>query len=124
MSAPLNRGLSVGPPAQDRAASRRPITVNLGNWSLPQVGDGFVTPSLPGAVGQGNYPTPPSREWAVYKNAASSNHAFQVLLVSVETFTTLDNSVGCPLALVIRIAFSQCKPILRQNKHIPAPRRL
>ena len=89
-SAPLNGGLSVGPPAQDRAASRRPITINLGNWSLPQVGDGCVTPSLPRVVAQVNYPTPPSGEWAVYENAASSDRAFQVVPVSVETFTTLE----------------------------------
>ena len=38
MSAPLNGGLSVGLPAQDRAASRQPITINLGSWSLPLPG--------------------------------------------------------------------------------------
>ncbi|KAL0018833.1 hypothetical protein WJX77_008429 [Trebouxia sp. C0004] len=70
-------GASPGPPAQDKAASRQAIIINLGNWSLPQPGDGFVTPSLPGASAQGNYKTPPSGEWAVYDNVASSDCAYQ-----------------------------------------------
>ncbi|DBA76101.1 TPA: hypothetical protein ACH3X1_009845 [Trebouxia sp. C0004] len=66
-----------GPPAQDKAASRQAIIINLGDWSLPQPGDGFVTPSLPGASAQGNYKTPPSGQWAVYDNVASSDCAYQ-----------------------------------------------
>ncbi|DBA88600.1 TPA: hypothetical protein ACH3X1_004247 [Trebouxia sp. C0004] len=59
-AAPSTAVATNGLPAQDKAASRQPITSNLGNWSLPQPGDGFVTPSLPGAKAQGNYKTPPS----------------------------------------------------------------
>jgi len=46
-----------------------------------------VTPSLPGALAQGNYKTPPSGEWATFESAASSDRAYQVLPVSVEAFT-------------------------------------
>ena len=88
--APHNVGLLVGPPAQDRAASRQPITIDLGTCGLPQPGDGFVTPSLHGAVAQGNCKTPPSGEWVTYENAASGNRMHQVLPVSVETLTILE----------------------------------
>ncbi len=54
------------------------------------MGDGFVTPSLPGAVAQGNYKTPPSGEWVVYENAASSDRVYQVLPVTVKAFTALE----------------------------------
>lgn len=88
--APHNGGLPVGPLAQDRAARRQPICFDLGDWSLPQPGHGFVTPSLAGAVAQGKYNTPPSGERVTYENVASSDRMQQVLPVSVETFSILE----------------------------------
>ncbi len=87
--APHDGGLSVGPLAQDRAARRQPITLNLGSLSLPQPGDGFVTPGLHKAVVEGKYKTPPSGVWVVYDNPASSDRVHQVLPVSVEAFVGL-----------------------------------
>ncbi|DBB15170.1 TPA: hypothetical protein ACH3X3_004175 [Trebouxia sp. C0006] len=66
-----------GSPAHDRAARRQPITFDLGNCRLPQPGHGFVTRSLPRAVAQGKYKTPPSGEWVTYENAASGDRMHQ-----------------------------------------------
>ena len=48
-----------------------------------------MTPSLPGVVGHVEYKTPPSGEWVLYDNPASSDRAQQVLPVSVKAFTGL-----------------------------------
>jgi len=66
---------------------------SLLTWAIavsPRPGHGFVTRSLPRAVAQGKYKTPPSGEWVTYENAARGDRMHQVLPVSVETFTILE----------------------------------
>ncbi|DBA84279.1 TPA: hypothetical protein ACH3X2_006336 [Trebouxia sp. C0005] len=74
---PSPAGTPRGLPAQHKAAGRQPIIINLGSWSLPQPGDEWVTPGLPGALAHRNYKTPPSGDWAVFDTAASSDRAYQ-----------------------------------------------
>jgi len=69
------------------------MRIQLRPHGPPKSDKGFVTPSHPGAINQGELKTPPSGEWVVYDSVASSDQAFQVLLVSVEDFTTLDGEL-------------------------------